>query len=106
MKYRVIIEPPAAEEIESAFLFIAEHGSLARAQQWFNTLEEKLRTLASMPRRCPLAPEDEHFTEEIRQLLVSPYRAIFTIKAKSVHVLPVRHMAPRPSGGLGADPTE
>ena len=106
MKYRVIIEPPAAEEIESAFLFIAEHGSLARAQQWFNTLEEKLRTLASMPRRCPLAPEDEHFTEEIRQLLVSPYRAIFTIKAKSVHVLHVRHMARRTIGGLGAGPTE
>ena len=53
--------------------------------------------LDQFPARCPLAPENEHFTQEIRQLLYGPrndvYRILFTIQGDTVHVLHDRHGA-------------
>jgi plasmid stabilization system protein ParE len=53
--------------------------------------------LDQFPARCSLAPENEHFTQEIRQLLHGPrndvYRILFTIQGDTVHVLHVRHGA-------------
>ena len=38
-------------------------------------------------------PEDDEFSEEIRQMVVGRYRVLFTIKGRKVHVLHVRgHM--------------
>jgi len=95
VRYAVVIQPPAAEEIDAAFLYIAEHSSPDTAVNWFNNLETRLETLATMPRRCSFAPEDEYFAEEIRNLLVEPYRVLFTIRKGTVHILHVRHMARR-----------
>jgi hypothetical protein len=53
--------------------------------------------LADNPERCSLAPEDESFPEEIRNLLYGKrkniYRVIFTIRAEAVHVLHFRRGA-------------
>jgi hypothetical protein len=43
-----------------------------------------------MPRGFPIAPEDDEFSEEIRQMIVGRYRVLFTIKKRKVHVLHVR----------------
>jgi hypothetical protein len=37
----------------------------------------------------PLAPEDDEFSEDIRQITVGRYRMWFTIKRRKVHVLDV-----------------
>ena len=65
------------------------------AGRWFNRMEAALETLQVMPRRCPAAPESAFFEQEIRQLLVNPYRVPFTITASEVHVLHVRHASRR-----------
>lgn len=36
------------------------------------------------------APEDDEFSEEIRQMIVGRYRVLFTIRKHKVHVLHVR----------------
>ncbi|MGH7506602.1 MAG: type II toxin-antitoxin system RelE/ParE family toxin, partial [Longimicrobiales bacterium] len=71
------------------FTYLATAASLEVAVDWFNGIE----ALKRMPGRCPEAPESEFFEDEIRQLLHHPYRILFTIRGRSVHVLHVRHTA-------------
>lgn len=94
MKYRVIIQPDASREIEEAYQFIAESSPL-EAARWFNRAYAAIDTLERLPRRCARAPEDHLVLQEIRQLLITPYRIIFDIQGKTVNVLHVRHGARR-----------
>jgi putative addiction module component (TIGR02574 family) len=60
-------------------------------------IERAVDTLERTRQRCPIAPESVHLEREIRQLLVDPYRILFTIVEREVHVLHVRH-APSNAG--------
>ena len=101
MKYRVITQPPAENEIEEAVRWIAKE-SPARAVKWYMGLVNAIGSLSTFPERCPLAPEDDAFEEEIRQLLFGKrhgvYRVLFTIRGQTVYVLHVRHSAREPLG--------
>jgi len=96
MKYKVVIEPPAEEDIERAFLWIAEE-SRVNAVTWYRNLVEALASLETFPERSPLASENDAFEEEIRQLLFGKkrnvYRILFTIQDKRIHILHIRHCA-------------
>lgn len=95
-KFRVIIQPSASAEMEAAFLWIAERNPEA-AVKWFNELQIAIQGLETFPKRCPLAPENDTFKEEIRQLIYGRrsgrYRIFFTIRSGAVHILHVRHGA-------------
>ncbi|MFN6513748.1 MAG: type II toxin-antitoxin system RelE/ParE family toxin [Nostoc sp. CreGUA01] len=64
-----------------------------------------------MPKRCPLAPENEYLSQEIRQLLYgrgrNSYRILFTIlegqEVSTVRILHIRHAAQQI---LGENPEE
>ena len=67
-------------------------------------------SLADNPQRNSLAPEDEYFREEIRNLLYGKrknvYRVIFTVRGDTVHVLHFRRgarMVLRPEGEEATD---
>jgi plasmid stabilization system protein ParE len=61
------------------------------AQNWVRQLRTAVsQQLAVVPKGSPLAPEDEEFSEEIRQMVMGRYRVLFTIKGRRVHVLHVR----------------
>ena|SRR5437763_598027 len=96
MTYRVIIQPIAVGEMRKAYRWIARH-SPRTAARWYDGLEQAIETLAENPGRCPLAPEDEYFEEEIRELFHGKrggvYRILFTISEDTVSVLYVRHGA-------------
>jgi len=100
MTYRIVIEPTAEREIRSAVRWRTENASPTVGARWYNGLIKKIDTLRRQPSRCPLAPENEKFPEEIRELLYGPqgkrkhkHRIIFTIREDAVHVLYVRHTA-------------
>ena len=82
MTYRVIIQPQAEADIETAYLWKRDNAPQAAAR-WFAGIVEAIDSLDQFPARCPLAPENEHFTQEIRQFLHGPrndvYRILFTI---------------------------
>ena len=99
MKYKVILQPGAAAEAEQAYLWIAQQAP-DNAARWLGRLLDAIDSLADFPQRCPLAQEDKHFAEEIRNLIIGNYRILFTIRAGAVHVLHVRHAARR---SLAAD---
>ena len=98
MTYRVIIEAPAQADMEETYRWIAQE-SLERAVRWYNGLVDAITSLATLPERCPFAPENAFFSEEIRQLLYGKrggvYRILFTVVHDTVHVLHVRHGARR-----------
>jgi len=48
------------------------------------------KQLRVLPKAFPLAPENDEFSEEIRQMVAGRYRVLFTIKGRKVHVLHVR----------------
>jgi len=49
-----------------------------------------LGQLSIVPKGFPIAPEDDEFKEEIRQMIVGRYRVLFTIRKGKVHVLHIR----------------
>ena len=94
MNYRVIIQPSAADDIDSACRWIAERNPGATAA-WYNRMEAAVQSLADLPQRCLLAEESRAFDREIRQLVVGrrggAYRVLFTIEGDKLQVLHVRH---------------
>ena len=96
MNYDVVIGPDALLEIEEAYQWMLQKHP-EWAHRWFDGLEQARDSLARFPERCPLAPENEHFAEEIRQLLYGKgrgqYRILFTIHEDTVYILHVRHAA-------------
>jgi plasmid stabilization system protein ParE len=68
---------------------------LARAEAWLDGVLAAIDTLTSLPRRCPLAPENDEFDVEVRQLLYGEHRILFTVEDDVVRVLHVLHGARR-----------
>jgi plasmid stabilization system protein ParE len=60
---------------------------------WRFKLETQVRSLATFPDRCGLAPEHYYSKVEIRQTFHGKYRILFTIRGEIVHVLSIRHGA-------------
>lgn len=98
MEYRVEIAPDAYDEIDRVFEWIAKESPSAAAD-WLNGLFERLHSLATHPRRFPIAPENDVFEDEIRQLLHGTkhhaYRVLFAVAGSTVYIVHVRHAARR-----------
>ena len=83
MKYRIEISSAAEAEADSAFLRLSQVTSPVKASQWYSGLLQAVESLSQMPKRCPLARENEYFSQEIRQLIYgrgrNSYRVLFTV---------------------------
>jgi plasmid stabilization system protein ParE len=95
MTFRV--ETTADFERESRLILdwlISEHAGDA-ALRWYETLRQEIESLATMPRRCPLAPENALSPFEVRHFLYARrpniYRVLFSIEQDTVYVLHIRH---------------
>jgi hypothetical protein len=70
LQYEVLITPAALADAEEYVLFIrSDRSQPIAADVWWNGLLQAIFSLENMPRRCPIIPENEHFTEELRHLL-------------------------------------
>jgi toxin ParE1/3/4 len=98
MTYRVEFSVRALLDLEILYFEknVAESRSAAR---WFNSLQDAIDGLATLPRRCPLAPEAKGKTRELRHLLYGKkphvYRVIYEIdeSQRMVRIFHVRHSA-------------
>jgi plasmid stabilization system protein ParE len=90
-RYRVIFEESAQENVRDSYEWGCRVWGKREAGQWVRQLRtDAIRLLGVVPKGCPLAPENEEFSEEIRQMIVGRYRVLFTVKGRTVHVLHVR----------------
>lgn len=67
--YAIRLTMEARLELDEEHNRLAELTNLQRADEWRNGLLEAIRTLATLPDRCVIAPEDELFKAVVRQLL-------------------------------------
>jgi plasmid stabilization system protein ParE len=97
MKYTAIISGTALDDIGSAYAWLARRTT--HAPDWHNGLLDAILSLEENPQRCPLAPENNEASEEVRQYLYGQrphvYRVIFSIRNDTVWILHVRHGARR-----------
>ena len=90
-RYVVIFEESAQADVRESYDWGRRMWGKHEAQRWVRQLRTAVsEQLAVVPKAFPLAPEDDEFAEEIRQMIVGRYRIVFTIKSRKVHVLHVR----------------
>ncbi len=111
MKYRIDISSMAEAEADSAFLRLSQATSPAKASQWYSGLLQAIESLSQMPKRCPLARENQYFSQEIRQLIYgrgrNSYRLLFMIlegqNISTIRILHIRHASQQT---IGEDPDD
>lgn len=90
-RYAVIFEAPAQEDVRRSYDWGCRVWSKKEAQTCVRQLRTAVsKQLSLMPKGFPIAPENDEFAEEIRQMIVGRYRILYTIRKRKVHVLHVR----------------
>jgi plasmid stabilization system protein ParE len=90
-RYAVVFEESAQADVRESYEWGRRTWGKLEAQQWVRQLRAAIsEQLAVVPKAFPRAPEDDEFSEEIRQMIVGRYRVLFTINGPKVHVLHVR----------------
>jgi hypothetical protein len=74
-EYRIVLQPEAYEGMESAYKYI-ELDSPESAHQWAIGLMDAINSLKIFPARCALAPENDFFPQDVRQLLYGKDRGL------------------------------
>ena len=89
--FQVIIEESAQADVRQSYDWGRQRWGKRKAQRWIRDLRDAiLKQLRAIPQAFPLAPENDEFPEEIRQMIVGRYRVIFTINGHAVHGLHIR----------------
>jgi plasmid stabilization system protein ParE len=95
MIFRVETTPSAEREAQAILEWLLDRRAGETGLRWFLNLEQAIQSLSHFPERCSLAPENERFPFEVRQLLYGRrthiYRILFTIEQDTVYVLHIRH---------------
>ena len=94
--FQVVITARAQADLQQAATWWKENRSAKEAETWYDGISAKIRTLAQMPTRCPLARENEHVTPEVRQLLYGvsshpTHRVLYAIEGHTVTIYRVLH---------------
>jgi plasmid stabilization system protein ParE len=96
MAHSVRITARAVREIDETLEWLSER-SQASAVRWHGRLLEAIRSLGNNPERCGLAPENDWYPGDLRQLLHGKgrgvYRILFEVRGDTVYILRVRHSA-------------
>jgi plasmid stabilization system protein ParE len=95
MAFRVETTARAERDADKLLRWLLARHAGETGLRWYEGLENAIATLAELPERCPLAPENTRVPFEVRQLLYGRrphvYRILFTIDGDTVYVLHIRH---------------
>lgn len=69
MAYRVELSARAKRDLDLILTRLLAQGAGETGLRWWFGLRDKIGTLADLPERCALAPENETASSEIRELL-------------------------------------
>jgi plasmid stabilization system protein ParE len=100
MAYRVETTARAERDADRLLGWLRAQRAGETGLRWFLGLEKAIDSLAEMPERCALAPENERVPFEVRHLLYgrrpNVYRILFTIEGGTVYILHICHGRRRP----------
>ena len=81
MAFQVDITEPALADAEDYVRFIREAGKQPEAAgRWFRGLVRAIYSLEERPERCPVIPEVEDFSFEMRHLIYFSHRIVFRVE--------------------------
>lgn len=76
-RYTVVFEESAQADVRGSYDWGCRAWGKKEAQQWARQLRTAVsKQLSLVPKGCPLAPENDDFDEEIRQMVVGRYRVV------------------------------
>jgi plasmid stabilization system protein ParE len=88
LAFQVDITEPALVDAEDYVRFIRDVKKEPRAaERWFRGLVQAIFSLEDLPERCPVIPEEEEFSFEIRQLIYFSHRIIFRVEHQTKRVV-------------------
>lgn len=90
--YKVLLTRRAQNDLADIYDYIAV-GSSTNAATFVLIIEEKVFSLATLPERASMIPENILLGTRYRQLIHGNYRIIFRIQGDSVMVLRIIHGA-------------
>lgn len=89
--YQVEFSEEAIEDLDSSFEWGCERWGEEQAVKWYLNMRETIeKELVLFPLRYSLAPENEEYSVEVRQLIKGRYRVLFNISRKIITVLHIR----------------
>jgi plasmid stabilization system protein ParE len=106
LDYTIKITDSALVDIQEHVEYLQrEKGPPKAIERWFRGVVAAIYSLENMLRRCPLIPESDEFSDELRHHLYGSHRIIFRVieETKVVEVLRVYHGAREPlnTGDIG-----
>jgi toxin ParE1/3/4 len=87
---RLVWSPLADVQVDDAVAYVAADDPAA-ALAWLERLLERVRSLADYPDSGRMVPELQR--EDVRELIVPPYRVIYRRTANAVEIAAIRHGA-------------
>lgn len=87
MKYKVLIDPLAKQDVKEIFLYVASNDSISSADKLLDSIESTVSKLKEYPERG-------HIPQELRQTAIKryleiyykPYRIIYEIENNLIYV--------------------
>ena len=85
---KIIWSPLAVERAAEIAEYIAQD-SVSAAENWINTIFEKVEQLKQFPNSGRIVPEIKN--ENIRELIYVNYRIVYQVEEEQVNILTIRH---------------
>ena len=85
---RVVWSPLADRQVDDAVEYIGHDEPIA-ALKWLERLLERVKALARFPDSGRMVPETQR--EDIREILVRPYRVMYRRRDDRVEIVAIRH---------------
>jgi toxin ParE1/3/4 len=87
---RLVWSPLADAQVDEAVAYIAADDP-ATALAWLERMLERVRSLADYPDSGRVVPELQR--EDVRELIIPPYRVMYRRTADAVEIAAIRHGA-------------
>jgi plasmid stabilization system protein ParE len=88
LAFHVDITEPALSDAEDYVYYIRDvRKEPEAAERWFRGLVQAIYSLEDLPERCPLIPEQDEFSFEIRHLIYFSHRIIFGVEPDKKRVV-------------------
>ena len=87
-RYTVVFSDEAIAEFAVSLEWGCENWGEETAWRWYAEIRNSIRnTLSSFPLSQQVAPDDDEYEIEVRQMVIGRYRVLFTISGKHVTIL-------------------
>jgi plasmid stabilization system protein ParE len=90
-QYNVVVSEDAVADFAESIRWGIETWGDDRARRWYADMRSSIRKLlGTFPLSQPIAPDNDEYELEVRQMVVNRYRVLFTVSGKTVTILHIR----------------